>query len=74
MIVRGRFVILRSGQLEIYDDYHAIPDSFDNVIEFMPEFPPGPHTDEEHTEIDTYTVHLQELMRRETNASSDPDR
>ena len=69
--MRGRFVILRRGELEVYDDFDSIPEVFDNVIEFMPEYPPGPHTDEQHDEMDAYAVRLAELMRRETNASSD---
>ena len=69
--MRGRFVILRQGKLEVYDDYDQIPARFDNLIEFMPEYPPGPHTDDEHHEMDAYAARLEELMRRETNASSD---
>jgi hypothetical protein len=69
--MRGRFVILRDGELEVYDDYDQIPARFDNLIEFMPEYPSGPHSDEEHDEMNTYTVRLQELMGRETNACSD---
>ena len=69
--MRGRFVILRKGELEVYHDYDQIPERFDNLIEFMPEFSPGPHTDDEHDEMGTYTARLQELMGRETNASSD---
>lgn len=69
--MRGRFVILRQGELEVYDDFDSIPEVFDNVIEFMPDYPPGPHTDKEHDEINTYATRLAELMRRETSASSD---
>jgi hypothetical protein len=69
--MRGRFVILRDGELEIYDDYDSIPDSFDNVIEFLPDYSPGPHTEEEHEEMDSFACLLEELMRREKNASSD---
>ena len=69
--MRGRFVILRDGELEIYDSYDQIPERFDNLIEFMPDYPPGPHTPEQHDEIGTYAARLDELMRREINASGD---
>jgi hypothetical protein len=69
--MRGRFVILRDGELEVYDEFDAIPDKFDNLIEFMPQYEPGPHTHDQHHEMATYTTCLAQLMRRETNASSD---
>lgn len=60
-----RFVIMRQGQLETYTDFDAIPRDFDHVIEFVPEIPPGPHTDEQHEEIEQWNDRLQELMRIE---------
>jgi hypothetical protein len=60
------FVILKDGILHEYDKYEDIPNSFDNVIKFMPEIPDGPHTHEQHDEIDTWNYKLQELMKRET--------
>lgn len=69
--MHGRFVIRRDGRLETYQDYDSIPESFENVIEFMPHTEPGPHTDAEHRELSDIAVKLAELMQRETNASSD---
>jgi hypothetical protein len=60
------FVILKDGILYEYDKYEDIPDSFDNVIKFMPETPDGPHTHEQHDEIDLWNNKLQELIKRET--------
>lgn len=60
------FVILRNGILETYDKYEDIPKSFDNVIKFLPEIPPEPHTHEQHEEIDSWNDRLKELMKRET--------
>ena len=60
------FVILRNGILETYDKYEDIPQTFDNVIKFLPEIPPGPHTHEQHEEIDAWGDKLKELMKRET--------
>jgi hypothetical protein len=62
-----KFVILNKGILETYTKYEDIPESFDNVIEFLPEIPDGPHTDDEHDIIDQWNDKLKELMKRETN-------
>ena len=42
-----------------------IAKQFDHLIKFQPTFPEEPHTEEEHREIATYNVKLQELMKRE---------
>lgn len=65
------FVILRNGVLETYNKYEDIPDFFDNLIKFLPDIPDGPHTDEQHEEIDSWNEKLKILLTRETNASSD---
>jgi hypothetical protein len=62
-----KFVILNKGILETYTKYEDIPESFDNVIEFLPEIPDGPHADDEHDIIDQWNDKLRELMKRETN-------
>lgn len=61
------FVILRNGIIETYDKYEDIPETFDNVIKFLPEIPPGPHTHEQHEEIDSWNERLKDLLKRETN-------
>ena len=65
-----RFVVMRNGELETYHDYDHIPLDFDHVIEFIPELPPGPHTDAQHEEIDLWDQKLQQLMRIEYARSS----
>ena len=67
--MQGNFVILRNNQLETYTEYKAIPESFTNLIKFEPVYPPGPHTDEQHEEMEKYPDYLTELLGRE-NASS----
>lgn len=71
--MNGRFVILDRGVLTTYSRYEDIPAAFDNVIEFSPDFPPGPHTDQEHQDMHHINDRLQDLVRRE-RASSDPSR
>lgn len=65
-----RFVILVDGILKTYNEYDSIPDSFDNVIEFRPCVSPGPHTDEQHEEIEQWNERLRELIKRERNHAS----
>ena len=67
--MQGNFVILRNNKLETYNNYKAIPKSFTNLIKFEPVYPLGPHTDEQHEEMEKYSEYLTELLGRE-NASS----
>ena len=60
-----RFVIMRGNTLAEYDLYENIPDDFDHIIEFLPEVPPGPHTPEQHEEIDRWNDKFLRLMEIE---------
>jgi hypothetical protein len=60
-----RFVVMRDNALAEYDLYENIPDDFDHVIEFLPEIPPGPHTQKQHEEIDQWNDKFLRLMRIE---------
>ena len=64
-----RFVIMKDDQLSEYTEYEQIPDQFDHVIEFAPEIPMGPHTDQQHEEIDQWQNKFERLMEIE-HASS----
>ena len=63
--IMHKFVIKRNGVLETYTQYEDIPDDFDHVIEFVPEIPDGPHSDEEHDELAKWNDRLQGLIRKE---------
>jgi hypothetical protein len=63
----NKFTILLDGKLIDYENFEDIPDKFDNLIQFLPDIPPGPHTDEQHEEIDRWMERFAELMKRETN-------
>jgi uncharacterized Zn-binding protein involved in type VI secretion len=54
-----------NGKLNTYENYEDIPKRFDHVIEFAPDIIPGPHTEEEHREMDSWNSKLQDLMKRE---------
>lgn len=66
-----RFVIIVDGDLRVYERYEDIPETIDRVIEFLPEYPPGPHTDEEHEEIERWSDRLDRLMERERASGSE---
>ena len=59
-----RFVIMRNDILEVYDQYESIPSDLDHVIEFIPEIPPGPHTQQQHEEIDSWPDLFSQLMEK----------
>ena len=56
---------MRGNALAEYDRYEDIPDDFDHVIEFLPEIPLGPHTQEQHEEIDQWNDKFLRLVRIE---------
>ena len=56
---------MRGNILAEYDLYEDIPDDLDHVIEFLPEIPPGPHTQEQHKEIDSWNDKFLRLMEIE---------
>lgn len=60
-----RFVVKIGNDLHEYTKYEDIPDRFDQVIEFCPEMPPGPHTQEQHDEIDSWVPKFDRLMEIE---------
>ena len=61
----AEFQFIVNGELITYDKYEDIPEKFEHIIKFIPDIPEEPHTEEEHREIATYNVKLQELMKRE---------
>lgn len=61
-----KFKVLIDGITHTYERFEDIPESFDNLILFDPEIPPGPHTDEQHEEIEGWLDKFALLMERET--------
>ena len=60
----GEFVIKRNKKLERYDKFDDIPNSFEHLISFKPDYPEPPHTEEQHEEMSTYQSKLRELLNR----------
>ena len=63
------FVIMIDGQLQTFNNFEDIPNEFDHVIKFRPEMPEGPHTEEQHQEIEQWNSKLQKLMEIERAGS-----
>ena len=71
-MLKGEFVIKRNGKIEKYSEFEKIPSQYEHLIQFKPEYPPEPHTEEQHEEIGLWNARLQQLMEieREKHASS----
>ena len=65
---------MRDNQILEYTRYEDIPEEFDNVLEFLPEIPPGPHTHEQHVEIDSWPDKFLKLLERERHETSSTTR
>ena len=66
----SRFVILKKSELLTFEKYEDIPLDFDHLIEFCPDYPEGPHTHEQHEEMDSWNEKLQRLMEIERARSN----
>jgi len=60
----GEFVIKRNGKLEKYNKFDDIPSSFEHLISFKPDYPPEPHTEEQHNQMSKFDNYLKELITR----------
>ena len=60
----GEFVIKRKGKLERYNKFDDIPSSFEHLISFKPDYPPEPHTEEQHNQMSKFDNYLKELITR----------
>ncbi|MEM6866979.1 MAG: hypothetical protein AAF528_01150 [Cyanobacteria bacterium P01_C01_bin.121] len=52
-------------QLLTYSDVDQVPDAFDNLILFEPDFPEPPHTIADHAHMASFPSVMAELMKRE---------
>jgi len=60
----GEFVIKKNGKLERYNKFDDIPSSFEHLISFKPDYPPEPHTEEQHNQMSKFDNYLKELITR----------
>jgi hypothetical protein len=66
-MLTGEFVIRINGKLKTYNSFDDIPNSFEHVISFKPDYPPEPHTEEQHNQMSKFDDYLKELMSRASN-------
>ena len=75
MLGAGQYVVLLNGELLAFGHWNDIPAKVDAIIKFLPDIPPGPHTDEQHEQIERLTETFREFMKRERkHASRDQNR
>jgi len=60
-----RFTVYCNNQLLTVDQFDLIPSEFDFLIEFLPEIPPEPHSDQQHQEIHLWEERFQNTLKRE---------
>ena len=66
--MKGEFrVKLLDKTIVDYTDFNDIPDKVYRILKFIPDYPPSPHSEEDHKLIKTFDNKLHELLRRETN-------
>ena len=64
--MKGKFrVKLLDKTIVDYTDFNDIPDKVYRILKFIPDYPPSPHSEEDHKYIETFNDKLQELMMRE---------
>lgn len=60
-----KFTVLIDGNLKTFSKFEDIPENFDNIIEFVPDIPDPPHSEDQHKEIEQWNSKLQELIAKE---------
>ena len=66
--MKGEFrVKLLDKTIVDYTDFNDIPDKVYRILKFIPDYPPSPHSEEDHKLIETFDNKLHELLRRETD-------
>lgn len=64
------FIVLVDGSLLTYNKFEDIPEKIDNIIKFLPEIPPPPHTNEQHEEIEEWQNKFKKLLEMEKKNGS----
>ena len=65
MLGAGSYLIMIDGKINKYTHWDQIPERFDNIIRFLPDIPPGPHTPEQHQAIEDLPNIFRRFMERE---------
>ena len=62
---KGTYKVLIGGQVKTYSNWKDLPQEFDNIVLFQPDWLEGPHTEEVHKYHDSFNDVFQKLMKRE---------
>ena len=66
--MKGSFrVKLFDRSIVEYNNYDDIPDNFYRLLKYNPDYPPTPHSEEDHKIIEEFDNKLHELLKRESN-------
>ena len=66
--MKGSFrVKLFDNSIVDYDNFEDIPSKFFRLLKYNPDYPPSPHSEEDHKMIEAFDDKLHELLRRESN-------
>lgn len=49
--MKGTYVIIENGETVTYTDTMDLPNTFEKLISFKPDYPPSPHSEEDHKNI-----------------------
>ena len=61
----GEFVFLIGKEIKEYNSYDDVPvDEIREVVKFLPDIPPDPHTLQQHEEIHAWNEEFKNLMRK----------
>ena len=63
--MKGEFIIRINKELITYNQFEDIPKKIGAVIKFLPDYPPEPHTEEEHQLIATFVDKSRKLKFKE---------
>jgi len=63
-VLTGKFSIRKDNRILTFTKFDDIPETFSHVITFEPDYPPEPHTEEQHNLISKFNDYLKELMTR----------
>ena len=66
--MKGSFrVKMFDNRIVDYDNYNDIPPKFFRLLKYNTDYPPTPHSEEDHKMIEDFDNKLHELLRRESN-------
>ena len=65
--MKGEFSIKIGTEVITYGDINQIPDRFDLLVAFKPDYPPSPHTQADHDLMESFQGVCEELVKRQNS-------